>query len=119
MIWLAIFLGGGFGSVLRFASTTGTNNLFKTNFPLGTLVSNILACLILGWLIFLAKDQIKPNSFWFYFTAVGICGGFSTFSTFSMETIQLAQNGAWLWVALNILTSLSICFAILWCFAKA
>lgn len=118
MIALAIFLGGGFGSLLRYLTGISANQYFKTEFPIGTLLSNILACIILALIIFQFKDHVKSDSFLFYFLAVGLCGGFSTFSTFSMESVQLAQAGSWMWVALNILISVATCFTLIWLFAR-
>lgn len=118
MIALAIFLGGGLGSLLRYITGISANHFFKTDFPLGTLLSNILACIILGLVVFQFKDQIKSDGFLFYFLVVGICGGFSTFSTFSMESVQLAQAGAWTWVGLNIVVSLITCFSLIWILAR-
>jgi fluoride exporter len=106
-----IFVGGGFGSVTRFALGKWVNSLHQQSFPWGTLAVNTIACLIVGFIIGLAdyKQIISPASriFW----TVGFCGGFSTFSTFSAETASLLQNGLPLSAALYIAASLLVCVA--------
>jgi fluoride exporter len=106
---LYIFLGGGIGSVVRFAIGKWISSLHSQQFPFGTLVANITACVILGFVIGLAdhKQIISPATRLFW--AVGFCGGFSTFSTFSAETISLIQNGFHLSTALYIIGSLLFC----------
>ncbi|MFM8912289.1 MAG: fluoride efflux transporter CrcB [Flammeovirgaceae bacterium] len=88
-----VFLGGGLGSVIRFALGRWVNSFHQHHFPWGTFAANVMACLAVGFLIGLAdhKQMITPAArvFW----VVGFCGGFSTFSTFSAETLSLMQSG--------------------------
>lgn len=104
-----VFLGGGLGSIVRFATGKWIGALHDQQFPYGTLVTNIVACLVLGFVIGMAdhKQIISPAArvFW----AVGFCGGFSTFSTFSAETITLLQNGLQLSSAIYVMGSLVLC----------
>jgi fluoride exporter len=106
---LYIFLGGGLGSVVRFATGKWISSLHSQQFPYGTLAANIAACLILGFVIGLAdhKQIISPQARLFWI--VGFCGGFSTFSTFSAETITLLQNGLHLSTVLYVIGSLVFC----------
>jgi CrcB protein len=87
-----IFIGGGLGSVVRFLLGRWVTTLHELNFPLGTLVVNIVACFVLGLVVGLVdhRQVFSPETriFW----AVGFCGGFSTFSTFSHETLLLFQQ---------------------------
>ena len=92
MTWLWVFLGGGVGSLLRYLFAKLLLP-YKDIFPFGTLMANILACLILGCLVaYGAKSGL--TLFQKHFFVVGLCGGFSTFSTFSNEIVQLQFNGA-------------------------
>lgn len=104
-----VFLGGGLGSVLRFSLGKWVNAFHNHHFPFGTLVVNVAACFALGAIIGLAdhKQIFSPSAriFW----TIGFCGGFSTFSTFSSETIYLLQNGFTTSMILYISLSLLLC----------
>ena len=109
MTWLLVFIGGGLGSLLRF--TIGKLIVFKgLGFPWGTFISNLLACLLFG-LIYLTLTKIPKNDWMQPLLLVGFCGGFSTFSTFSFENIQLIQQGNWSIATINISLSLIIGFS--------
>lgn len=92
-VLIMVFLGGGLGSVARYSLGRWVNALHSVNFPFGTLLANIAACFILGLMVGLAdhRQLFSPNARLFW--TVGFCGGFSTFSTFSHETITLLQGG--------------------------
>ena len=101
---LAIFIGGGLGSVARFGVSVFGSNFFDTKFPIGTLLANLLSCIILGVIVGFFSEKIQSESIK-AFLLLGFCGGFSTFSTFSFETFNLMKNGNfWLAVA-NVLIS--------------
>lgn len=107
MSWLAVFLGGGIGSLMRF----GIGKIpFTSLFPLNTLISNILACFLLGAIVY----SVKPQGNWQLFLTIGICGGLSTFSTFSKETFDLFQSGNYAIALANILISVMACLGIFW-----
>lgn len=106
---LLVFFGGGLGSVTRFVLGKWISTLHQHHFPWGTLAANVGACLAVGFFIGLAdhKQIISPASriFW----VVGFCGGFSTFSTFSAETINLIQQGFTISSFSYLLASVALC----------
>ncbi len=106
-----VFVGGGFGSIVRFLLGRSVNNLHNHHFPFGTLSVNIVACLVLGFVVGIAdhRQVISPAARLFW--AVGFCGGFSTFSTFSAETLTLIQSGFHFSTVLYIILSLVLCLA--------
>ncbi len=106
---LFIFIGGGLGSIIRFMLGKYIQEQFLRNFPFGTLGVNVLASLVLGILVgmFEAKTLVNPN--YRAFIAIGFCGGFSTFSTFSNDTLQLIQNNRLPEALLNVLLNVVLC----------
>lgn len=113
MKWIAVFLGGGFGSLVRFA----IGMLFaplNSLFPWATLVANSLAAALLA-ILFGANVKEDRELLW-QLAAIGFCGGLSTFSTFSMETVQLMRSGqtvlALTYIAMSVLFSLVLFYFI-------
>jgi CrcB protein len=108
---ILVFVGGGFGSTVRFLLGRWVNAWHSYNFPFGTLAVNIFACLVLGFVVGIAdhRQLISPAARLFW--TVGFCGGFSTFSTFSAETLTLLQGGFHFTTAVYITLSLLLCLA--------
>ena len=94
MVWLAIAVGGALGSVARHGVNVLIHHRWPLmRFPLATLAVNVIGCLIIGVLAGLVmSDRITLRFYWREFLFVGILGGFTTFSTFGLDTITLARS---------------------------
>lgn len=110
MTYLFVALGAAIGGVARY----GTGELFKkvlgSGFPYATLFVNVLGSFVAAFIVFTLSKKITLSPEVYLFLTVGFCGGFTTFSTFSVETITLIQQGNWLTaflsIALNVVLSL-------------
>lgn len=118
-IALAIFLGGGLGSLARYGIGRASKSLWTSDFPVGTLIANILATALLAITVYMLKDKITETGFLKPFLVIGFCGGFSTFSTFSFETMELIRNSHHALAIANIAISVLVCVALVWVIAKA
>ncbi len=105
MNFVLVGLGGAIGSVLRYAISLIP---YKNTFPLLTLVTNILGAVIIG-VIAAAAAKSRLNDDLTLLLKTGLCGGFTTFSTFSLEAYTLMQNGHYAYMTLYILLSLVGC----------
>lgn len=103
-----VFIGGGLGSVLRFLISNYTQKLWNIKeFPLGTFTVNILGCFLIG----LASAYfLKIDNYLKFLIIAGFCGGFTTFSTFSIENYSLWQGGNYGILALYIILSVFVGF---------
>ena len=116
MVWLAIAVGGALGSVARH----GVNVLIHDRwpllrFPLATLIVNVAGCLIIGVLAGLVMaERIELRFYWREFLLVGVLGGFTTFSSFSLETLELARGATLAAAGLNVALSLTLCLFGAW-----
>jgi fluoride exporter len=109
--FLLVGLGGCLGSMLRF----GAWHLFRSvNFPSATLIVNIIGSLIIGAVIGLSVKDANFSQNWKLFLTTGICGGFTTFSAFSVENLEMLQNGKYLLSLLYILSSIVLGIAAAW-----
>ena len=89
IVGIGSFLGGAF----RYYLSMTMKNICGQGFPWGTLAVNLLGCLVFGFLFALFSKYGTTSSPWYLLLTTGICGGFTTFSTFANESMQMLQNG--------------------------
>jgi len=116
MSYLWIFLGGGLGSIARFAASGLVARQFGETFPWGTLLVNVSGSFVIGWF----ATYTAPEGRWLVgpsfreFFMLGICGGYTTFSSFSLQTLTLVEDGQWFKAGANAALSVFLCLAAVW-----
>ena len=107
-------MGGGIGSVLRFMMQNFAVRYFHTSFPLGTFLVNIIGCFCIGIFFGISEKQSWLTAEWRLFLITGICGGFTTFSSFSYDGISLLRQGDYMYfgtyIILNVVLGLLATF---------
>ena len=111
---LAIALGGAMGALLRYWTSTGIYSLVGRAFPYGTLVVNVAGSLLMGFLYVLLVERLALGVEWRAALLIGVLGAFTTFSTFSMETFALFEDGEHMKAMMNILLSVSLGLVAVW-----
>ena len=111
MAFFIVFLGGGLGAALRHGVNLAAARLLGTSFPWGTLTVNVIGSLVMGLMAAWFAFEGSPSQHWRLFLTTGILGGFTTFSTFSLDTALLYERGelgvAALYVAVSVAAGLA------------
>jgi CrcB protein len=113
-VWIAI--GGALGSVARFWLSGAVARHFGETFPWGTLLVNVSGSFAIGFFATLTGQQgrwlVSPLGRQFFM--IGVCGGYTTFSSFSLQTMNLMQEGQWREAAANAVLSFAACMLAVW-----
>ncbi len=118
LMWNAlwIFIGGGLGSLARWWFSGFIAGAVGQTFPWGTLLVNVTGSFIIGLFATVTGPEgrwLAPASFRQFFM-LGVCGGYTTFSSFSLQTLNLAEEGEWLYAGANVVFSVVSCLVAVW-----
>jgi len=111
---LSIAAGGAIGAVMRYWVSTGVYNLLGRGFPYGTLAVNVAGSLLMGFLYVLLLERMTTGPELRAALLVGLLGAFTTFSTFSIETLNLIEQADFVKAGLNVLISVVACVGAAW-----
>lgn len=111
---VAIAAGGALGSVLRFWMSGWVTGMLGRGFPYGTLLVNVSGSLLMGFLYVMLIDKFNASAEWRAVLLIGLLGGFTTFSSFSMETFNLLEAGEISKALMNIILSVAVCLTATW-----
>ena len=111
---LAIMFGGSLGALMRYLISTWVNNKIDANFPFGTLIVNTIGSFLMGFLAVWLVEKLGLNPLMRLAIFVGFLGAFTTFSTFSMETLNLFEEGFALRALLNMLINVTFTVLAAW-----
>lgn len=109
-----IAIGGALGAVLRYGASVSVYALLGRSFPYGTLFVNVSGSLLMGLLSVLMLERFNIGPEWRAAVLVGVLGSFTTFSTFSIETLNLLEQGDWVRAMSNVVLSVLVCLAAVW-----
>jgi CrcB protein len=104
-----VAVGGAIGSVARFWMAGAVARLTGAGFPWGTILINILGSFAIGWFAGLSFTRQPPSADMRAFVMAGLCGGFTTFSAFSLQTLELLREGRVLAAGANVFVSVLVC----------
>lgn len=113
-LWIGI--GSALGGMVRFWCSGVAARLIGETFPWGTLFVNVLGSLIIGFIATMSAPdgRLFLGTLERQFIMIGVCGGFTTFSSFSLQTLNLLNDGEWLYAGLNIGASVVLCLLAVW-----
>ena len=111
---IAIAGAGAIGALLRFWMSGWVYGLFGRDFPYGTLAVNVAGSLLMGVSFALLVERLGSAPEWRALVMIGFLGAFTTFSTFSLETVQLLEGGALGRAMINVLSSVAFCLVATW-----
>jgi len=115
-MYLAVIAGGALGTGARYFVSGAVANAFGQTFPWGTLTVNVVGSFIIGffWTLTAPDGRLFVSGGTRQFVMTGLCGGFTTFSSFSLQTLNLMQDGEWLYAGGNVVGSVTLCLLFVW-----
>ena len=115
-LYLWVALGGALGTVARYFLSGIVANAFGETFPWGTLIINVTGSFVIGFFATLTgpDGRVMATATTRQFVMTGICGGYTTFSSFSLQTLNLMNDGEWLYAGGNIVGSVALCLLFVW-----
>ena len=108
---IAVMCGGALGSLLRFISVEKAHQLFGVRFPYGTVFVNVAGSLLIGFLAIFLVEKMGVSAIWRAAILIGFLGGFTTFSSFSLDTLGLLEQSSYLLALTNVLLSVLLCLS--------
>lgn len=120
-IYLWVGLGSALGGMLRYGLAEWLTKVGGKDFPFGTLAVNVTGSFLIG----VIASTAQPSTGWWgsehgrAFLMAGICGGYTTFSAFSLQTLHLVRDSHWMAAGWNVLLSVGLCLAAVWCGFRA
>jgi CrcB protein len=112
--WIAI--GGALGTIARFWFSGFVAQRIGETFPFGTILVNVTGSFAIGFFATLTSPDgrvlVSPSFRQFFM--IGVCGGYTTFSSFSLQTLNLANDGEWLYAGMNVVFSVILCLVAVW-----
>ena len=109
-VYLLVTAGGAIGAGTRYALSSWAHSVLGLAFPWGTLLVNVAGSFVIGLVMVLSLDRGVVSPEVRVLLTTGFCGGLTTFSTFSYETLALLRSGQWLWAGANTGLNLLLCF---------
>ena len=115
-LYAVVALGGALGTIARYFVSGVVANAFGETFPWGTMIINITGSFIIGffWTMTAPDGRLFVSGSTRQFVMTGFCGGFTTFSSFSLQTLNLMRDGEWLYAGGNVLGSVTLCMLGVW-----